>query len=90
MFRFPYDKQTCHLEFGSVVEPETVVNVSTDVGVWLYFYTPSNEFHLESSQAYRTTWEVGYVHSKRHLDTHFVGQIWKIRCHLTKMDWSND
>ena len=60
MFRFPYDTQICHVEFGTVMETEITVNVSLnqEYGFLLGFYSPSNEFTLKSAQTYRKSWKV--------------------------------
>ena len=65
MLEFPYDTQICNLEFVSVTEPDVLVNISTrpEIGFGLQFYTPSNEFILKSTQAYRKSWQVGHMHS---------------------------
>ena len=60
MFKFPYDTQICHLEFGNVMEADVAVNVSIlqEYGFLLDFYSLSNEFTLKSTQAYRKSWQV--------------------------------
>ena len=71
MFKFPYDTQICHLEFGNVVESDMTVNISvaSDIGFFMDLYSPSNEFILTSTHARRTTWQVG---SAVHLLTCFM------------------
>ena len=59
MFKFPYDAQTCYLEFGNVIETEKIVNVTTyDAGFSLELYSESQEFLLKSAPPQRTTWSV--------------------------------
>ena len=59
MFNFPYDTQTCSLDFGNVVEPAKVVNITTDMNaVDMQSFSPSGEFHVSSSKLERISYEV--------------------------------
>ena len=60
MFMFPYDTQLCHLDFGNVMEIDTVENISMGLGeaFQLDLYSPSNEFDLKSTQAKTIAWQV--------------------------------
>ena len=60
MFKFPFDTQTCHLQFGNLVHIEQNVNVSINpqLGFVVDFYSESNEFILKSTQTKRISWKV--------------------------------
>ena len=47
MLEFPYDTQRCSLDFGNVLEPANVVNLTLpDEPVDLDSFYPSNEFDV--------------------------------------------
>ena len=47
MFKFPYDTQLCSLNFGNVLEPAELVNITwTYPEVNLDLFNPSNEFDV--------------------------------------------
>ena len=67
MFRFPYDTQICHLDFGNVIETDVFVNISLYIefaDLILEFFSPSNEFILENAHANRKTEQVCHMESK--------------------------
>ena len=49
MFKFPYDTQFCSLNFGNVLEPDELVNVTTGDLPEVNFdlFKPSNEFDVK-------------------------------------------
>ena len=63
MFEVPYDSQECFLEFGNLVEPDTMMNITLEkeVGFNLDFYSNSNEFHIKSTDVSRNTWTVSLI-----------------------------
>ena len=67
MFMFPYDTQICDLDFGNVMEIDTVENVSAGLHdvLRLEFYSPSNEFDLQSTHVKTIAWQVGGMRCKR-------------------------
>ena len=60
MFKFPYDKQICSLEFGNVIEPAEVVNISAATDeVDLDLFYSSSEFSVESHAVDTVSFQVG-------------------------------
>ncbi len=59
MSEFPWDTQTCFLDFGNLIHEESMVNISIAVStVNLDFYLPNKEFDLTSTSASRMTFEL--------------------------------
>ncbi len=59
MSDFPFDSQTCHLDFGNLIHDETFVNVtSLDRNVNLDFYIENKEFDLTGNSASHVTFNL--------------------------------
>ena len=59
MFKFPYDTQYCSLNFGNIIEPAELINITWDIPeVGLNMFSSSNEFDVKSQRAERVTHEV--------------------------------
>ena len=59
MFSFPYDTQDCSLDFGNVLEPAEIVNISTALTeVDLQSFYESSEFEVDSPQVDRLSFNV--------------------------------
>ena len=59
MFNFPFDTQDCSLDFGNVLEPAEVVNITTFMKkVDLHSFYPSNEFDVSSERIDRYYYQV--------------------------------
>ena len=51
MHAFPYDTQKCSLDFGNVMEPTELVNITTSMSeVDLQSFYDSNEFEVNSPE----------------------------------------
>ena len=59
MFSFPYDTQDCSLDFGNVLEPAEIVNISTaSTQVDLQSFYESSEFEVDSPRVTRLSFNV--------------------------------
>ena len=59
MYYFPYDSQDCALDFGNILEPAEIVNITTAISaVDLHSFYQSNEFIVNSGQVTRLAYEV--------------------------------
>ena len=59
MFYFPYDTQLCALDFGNIVEPAEMMNISTDqVEIDTQSFYASSEFTVEASHIDYVSFEV--------------------------------
>ena len=85
MFKFPYDTQYCSLNFGNIIEPAELVDLTWDTPeVDLNIFNPSNEYDVKSQVADRVMYKVGisalFVKIVSVLPTHFGDKI-------EKYDW---
>ncbi len=66
MSDFPFDSQTCHLDFGNLVHDETKVNVtSPEIDIGLHFYITNKEFDLTETSASRVTFDLKLSASRK-------------------------
>ena len=73
MLKFPFDTQKCSLDFGNVLEPAEVVNITTDMkAVDLQFFYPSNEFEVSSDEVGRVVYTVGLQYIYRYVRYVFI------------------
>ena len=61
MYTFPYDTQTCHLDFGNVMEPTEMVNVTSNMNyVDLQSFYLSSEFEVSTLPIERFLYGVSF------------------------------
>ena len=78
MFKFPYDSQTCYLEFGNLAEPDIIVNITAhpELGFYMGFFSNSSEFHVISTRVTRNTWTVNwFVSLDGHIKYHITSEV---------------
>ena len=59
MFKFPYDTEYCSLNFGNIIEPAELVDLTWDTPEVDLIFNPSNEFDVKSQAADRVMYTVG-------------------------------